>query len=452
MKIIVVGDGKVGLTLTEQLSKEEHDIVVIDKNPTVLQNSQETFDVMVVPGNGASRQVLLEAGAQDADLVIAATSADEINLLCCLTAKKLGCTHTIARVRNPEYAGQLVFLKDELGLSMVINPEATAAREMFQILQFPSFLNRDRFAKGRVEIVELKVEKGCTIIGKYLHELHENAKVKVLVCAVERGEQVYIPSGNFKIEEGDKIHVTAETRDLTKLIHYLGIPLPKMRDVVIVGGSRLGYYLANMLIQSGVKVKIIEIDYERCLQLSELLPRALIINGDGCQQKLLNEEVYGKADAVISLLNIDEVNLVISMDAKKLGVPKVIAKIDRIEYMNVFKSFTEESFISPKNLICNDVLRYVRAVGNSGEGSMLTLYRLIGNQVEAIEFLAGKDTHFLGVPFSKVPMRPNLLIASIRRDDRTIFPTGSDCIQLGDRVLIVTTESGRFYELNDIFL
>ncbi|MEI3036125.1 MAG: Trk system potassium transporter TrkA [Oscillospiraceae bacterium] len=452
MKIIVVGDGKVGLTLTEQLSKEEHDIVVIDKNPTVLQNSQETFDVMVVPGNGASRQVLLEAGAQDADLVIAATSADEINLLCCLTAKKLGCTHTIARVRNPEYAGQLVFLKDELGLSMVINPEATAAREMFQILQFPSFLNRDRFAKGRVEIVELKVEKGCTIIGKYLHELHENAKVKVLVCAVERGEQVYIPSGNFKIEEGDKIHVTAETRDLTKLIHYLGIPLPKMRDVVIVGGSRLGYYLANMLIQSGVKVKIIEIDYERCLQLSELLPKALIINGDGCQQKLLNEEVYGKADAVISLLNIDEVNLVISMYAKKLGVPKVIAKIDRIEYMNVFKSFTEESFISPKNLICNDVLRYVRAVGNSGEGSMLTLYRLIGNQVEAIEFLAGKDTHFLGVPFSKVPMRPNLLIASIRRDDRTIFPTGSDCIQLGDRVLIVTTESGRFYELNDIFL
>ena len=452
MKIIVVGDGKVGLTLTEQLSKEEHDIVVIDKNPTVLQNSQETFDVMVVPGNGASRQVLLEAGAQDADLVIAATSADEINLLCCLTAKKLGCTHTIARVRNPEYAGQLVFLKDELELSMVINPEATAAREMFQILQFPSFLNRDRFAKGRVEIVELKVEKGCTIIGKYLHELHENAKVKVLVCAVERGEQVYIPSGNFKIEEGDKIHVTAETRDLTKLIHYLGIPLPKMRDVVIVGGSRLGYYLANMLIQSGVKVKIIEIDYERCLQLSELLPKALIINGDGCQQKLLNEEVYGKADAVISLLNIDEVNLVISMYAKKLGVPKVIAKIDRIEYMNVFKSFTEESFISPKNLICNDVLRYVRAVGNSGEGSMLTLYRLIGNQVEAIEFLAGKDTHFLGVPFSKVPMRPNLLIASIRRDDRTIFPTGSDCIQLGDRVLIVTTESGRFYELNDIFL
>ncbi len=452
MKIIVVGDGKVGLTLTEQLSKEEHDIVVIDKNPTVLQNSQETFDVMVVPGNGASRQVLLEAGAQDADLVIAATSADEINLLCCLTAKKLGCTHTIARVRNPEYAGQLVFLKDELGLSMVINPEATAAREMFQILQFPSFLNRDRFAKGRVEIVELKVEKGCTIIGKYLHELHENAKVKVLVCAVERGEQVYIPSGNFKIEEGDKIHVTAETRDLTKLIHYLGIPLPKMRDVVIVGGSRLGYYLANMLIQSGVKVKIIEIDYERCLQLSELLPKALIINGDGCQQKLLNEEVYGKADAVISLLNIDEVNLVISMYAKKLGVPKVIAKIDRIEYMNVFKSFTEESFISPKNLICNDVLRYVRAVGNSGEGSMLTLYRLIGNQVEAIEFLAGKDTHFLGVPFSKVPMRPNLLIASIRRDDRTIFPPGSDCIQLGDRVLIVTTESGRFYELNDIFL
>ena len=408
MKIIVVGDGKVGLTLTEQLSKEEHDIVVIDKNPTVLQNSQETFDVMVVPGNGASRQVLLEAGAQDADLVIAATSADEINLLCCLTAKKLGCTHTIARVRNPEYAGQLVFLKDELGLSMVINPEATAAREMFQILQFPSFLNRDRFAKGRVEIVELKVEKGCTIIGKYLHELHENAKVKVLVCAVERGEQVYIPSGNFKIEEGDKIHVTAETRDLTKLIHYLGIPLPKMRDVVIVGGSRLGYYLANMLIQSGVKVKIIEIDYERCLQLSELLPRALIINGDGCQQKLLNEEVYGKADAVISLLNIDEVNLVISMYAKKLGVPKVIAKIDRIEYMNVFKSFTEESFISPKNLICNDVLRYVRAVGNSGEGSMLTLYRLIGDQVEAIEFLAGKDTHFLGVPFSKVPMRPRI--------------------------------------------
>lgn len=452
MNIIIVGDGKVGLTLTEQLSKEEHDIVIIDKNPTVLQNSQETFDVMVVPGNGASRQVLLEAGAEKADLVIAATSADEINLLCCLTAKKLGCTHTIARVRNPEYAGQLVFLKDELGLSMVINPEATAAREMFQILQFPSFLNRDRFAKGRVEIVELKVEKGCTIIGKHLYELHQNAKVKVLVCAVERGDQVYIPSGNFQIEEGDKIHVTAETQDLTKLIHYLGIPLPKMRDVVIVGGSRLGYYLAEMLLRSGVKVKIIEIDYDRCLQLSELLPKALVINGDGCQQKLLNEEIYGKADAVISLLNIDEVNLVISMYAKKLGVPKVIAKIDRIEYMNVFKNFAEDSLISPKNLICNDVLRYVRAVSNSEEGSMLTLYRLVNNQVEAIEFLAGRETHYLDVPFSKVPMQPNLLIVSIRRDDRTIFPTGDDCIRLGDRVVVVTTENNRFYELNDIFL
>ncbi|PWM36552.1 MAG: Trk system potassium transporter TrkA [Clostridiales bacterium] len=451
MRIIIVGLGKVGLALTAMLSREGHDLVVVDCDPVVLQNTQETFDVIGADGNGAALGVLREAGAEFADLIIAVTGADEINLLSCVTAKKLGCAHTIARVRNPEYVKQLSLLKEELGLSMVINPEDSAAREISHILQFPSFIKRESFAKGRVEIVGLKIRQGCTIIGKPLSELYRESKVKVLVCAVEREDEVFIPDGNFVIRAGDKIHVTAETNNLAGLIKYLGIPMQKVRDVVLIGGSKIAFYLARRLIVAGISVKIIEKEYERCVKLSEQLPRALVINGDGCAQKLLDEEINRKADAVVALLNIDEANLVVSMYLSGLGVPIIVAKIDRTEYMDVYKNFGLESIISPKGIICNDVLQYVRALCNSAESSVITLYRLVNDQVEALEFRAAKDTRYLGVPLAKAPIRKGVLIACLKRGSTIIFPSGDDSIQLGDTVIAVTSGERTIGELNDIY-
>ena len=273
MKIVIVGDGKVGFTLAQQLTKEGHDIVVIDSNKNVLQESLVTLDVMVVHGNGASLAVQKEAGVESCDLVICATSADEINLLCCIIARKLGHAHTIARVRNPEYADQLFFLKEELGFSMTINPERTAANEVFRLLQFPSFMKRDSFAKGKVEIVEIILKEGGTLDGKQLHDLYRIAKVRVLVCAVERDGQVYIPDGNFRLEKEDKIYVTAPTHDLAALIKHMGLETHRIKDVMIIGGSNISYYLASDLIESGVSVKIIENKHSRCLELAEKLPK-----------------------------------------------------------------------------------------------------------------------------------------------------------------------------------
>lgn len=452
MEIVIVGDGKVGSNLTEQLSREGHNITVVDRNSELLQALQETYDVMAVNGNGASMQVLKAANVESADLLIAATSGDEINLLSCFTAKKLGCAHTIARVRNPEYANQLVFLRDELGLNMTINPDAAAAHEIYRLLQYPSFLKRDTFAKGRVEIVEIKMERGCSIIGKKLSEIYKNIRVHVLVCAVERGDEVIIPSGDFQIREGDRIHVTAETQKLTTLLRVLNVPSQKIRDVVILGGSRIGFYLAVRLLHSGIGVKIIEQDYHRCQELSVLLPKALIIEGDACRKQLVEQETYGKADAVVSLMNMDEVNLVMSVFARQIGVPKTIAKIDRTEYMSVFENFAVESMVSPKDLVCNDVLRYVRDMCNSTSGSMLTLHRMVNNRVEALEFLATKTTRHLDEPLRSVSLKQNILVVSIIRGGHIIFPTGSDCIKAGDSVIVAMNSGRQITELNDIFL
>lgn len=451
MRIVIVGDGKVGFTLTEQLSKEGHDITVIDRNPELLRTLQASCDVMTVNGNGASVHILKEADIQYADLLIAATSSDEINLLTCFTAKKLGCSHTISRIRNPEYVRQLTFLKEELGLDMTINPEAAAAHEIYRLLQFPSFLQRDTFAKGRVEIVEIKMTKGCSIIGQKLSELYKTIKIKVLICAVERGNEVFIPSGDFQIQEGDKIHVTAESPKLASLLRALNIPTQKVKDVVLIGGSRIAYYLAQRLQYSGINVKIIENDYQRCQELTDLLPKALIINGDGSQKTLVEEEIQNKADVLISLLNIDEVNLVMAVFAKQLGVPISIAKIDRTEYRSVYETFGVESMINPKELICSDVLRYVRDMGNRTSGSMLTLHRMVNNQVEAMEFRAVKGTRHLGKPLKNVPFRKNILVVSIIREGRVIFPTGDDYIEAGDSVIIAANSGRPITELNHIY-
>ncbi|MBD5092898.1 MAG: Trk system potassium transporter TrkA [Subdoligranulum sp.] len=451
MNIIIVGDGKVGVALTEQLSQEGHDITVIDSNPKVLEQSMESYDVMVVQGNCASISVLKDAGVEAADLLIAATSRDEINLLTCIVARKLGAKHTIARVRNPEYNEQILLMREELGLSMTVNPEFAAAREIHHLLQFPSFLKRDSFARGRVEIVEIHVDETSKLMGIPLKRLEEIARVRVLVCVVERKGAVHIPDGNFTLQAGDNIYVTAESRDLAKLIKNLGIVKQKVRDVMIVGGSRVAYYLAQRCLAAGIGVKIIEHKHDRCIELAGLLPDAVIIEADGTRQDILSAEGMASTDAIITLTNIDEENIVIAMYASHLGVPKVITKVNRTEYVHTFKRMGIDTFISPKALCCTDIVRYVRAMQNTTGGSVITLHRMVEGKAEALEFRASESTRHLGETLLDIHLKPEILIAGITHGGRTVIPRGSDRFAAGDNIVVVTTSGRPISDLNDIF-
>lgn len=451
MKIVIVGDGKVGSALAEQLSKEDHDIVVIDSNKMVLQEAQQALDVNVVHGNGASLKIQQLANVGSSDLLIAATSADEINLLCCIVARKLGCRRTIARIRNPEYANQMHLLKDELGLNLMINPERATASEIFRLLQFPSFLKRDSFAKGRVEIVELVLQPGSPLAGIPLSGLYRAVKVKVLVCAVERGNEVFIPDGNFYLKAGDKLSVTASSGDLARLIRNLAIPQRKVRDVIIVGGSRIAFYLAEDLIATGVNVKLLEIDEQRCNQLADMLPKATIIHADGSDRHVLDTEGLSQTDAVVTLTDIDEENLIISMYANYLGTFKVITKINRTEFTEVLKDKGIDCVVSPKDLCCNDIVRYVRAMENRKGEAVLTLTRIVDDRVEALEFRASKQLPQLGKPLSQLSLKPGTLLACITRGNRIIIPTGSDTIEKEDTVIVVATADRLINDLSEIF-
>lgn len=452
MKIVIVGDGKVGSALTVQLSKEGHDVVVIDSNKMVLQEAQQFLDVSVVHGNGATLKIQKMANVNNSDLLIAATSADETNLLCCIMARKLGCKHTVARVRNPEYYNQLFALKDELGLNLMINPEYSTAHEIFRLLQFPSFLKRDSFAKGRVEIVEVELREGNPLVGASLYELPKLVKVKVLVCAVERNNQVFIPDGNFTLEQGDRLSFTASSSDLAKLIRNLGLTQKKVRDVMIIGGSRIAFYLAENLIRTGVSVKLIEIDENRCNELADMLPKATIIHADGSDKSVLDSEGLGDTDAVVTLTDIDEENLIISMYANFLGTYKVITKINRTEFSEVLSGKGIDCVVSLKDLCCNDIVRYVRAMGNSNADSVITLHRIVGDRVEALEFRADKQLPQLGKKLSQIHLKPNILIACLTRRGRIIIPQGSDTIEKDDTVIVVAASDRVINNLSDIFL
>lgn len=451
MNIIIVGDGKVGAALTEQLSQEGHDVTVIDSDPKVLEQSMESYDVMVVHGNGASVSVLKDAGVEGADLLIAATSRDETNLLTCIVARKLGAKHTIARVRNPEYNEQMFLMREELGLSMTVNPEYAAAREIHRLLQFPSFLKRDSFARGRVEIVEIHVDDTSKLAGIPLKRLYEIARVRVLVCVVERKGVVHIPDGNFTLQAGDNIYVTAEVRDLAKLIKNLGLVKQKVRDVMIVGGSRVAYYLAQRCLGAGIGVKIIEQNHDRCIELAGLLPEAVIIEADGTRQEILSAEGMAATDAIITLTNIDEENIVIAMYAGHLGVPKVITKVNRTEYVHTFKRMGIDTFISPKALCCTDIVRYVRAMQNATGGSVITLHRMVEGKAEALEFRASESTRHLGETLLDIHLKPEILIACITHGGHTVIPRGSDSFAAGDNIVVVTTSGRPISDLNDIF-
>ena len=451
MKIVIVGGGKVGRTLADQLAREKHDIVLIDSDREVVTQLSAQLDIMVMYGNGASMRTLQSAEVGTSDLMIAVTPMDELNFMCCVIARKLGCPNTIARIRDPEYHEQLYFLRDELGLSMTVNPEWTAAIEISRLLQIPGFLKRDSFAKGRVEIVEIVLQPDTILCGLRLQDIHKKLKARVLVCAVERGAKVVIPDGSFTLEAGDKIYVTAATGELGELLRGLGMRSRKAKDVLIIGGSRISLALAAMLTHSGTRVKIIERSAERANKLAELLPEAVIIHADGTNQDVLNTENVSQMDSVITLTNYDEENLIVSMYAKYLGVPQVITKINRTEYTEVFRDKGIDCVISPKFLCAQNIVRYVRSMQNTSGSSVITMCHLVNNQVEALEFLATDATKHLGKTLSEIHLKPNILIACINRMGRVIIPGGSDTIEKDDTVIIVTASGRVILDLNDIF-
>lgn len=449
MRIVIVGDGKVGLALTQMLTEEEHDVTVVDSDRRALDRMQETCDAMAVQGHGASRSVLEEAGAGEADLLIAATSLDEVNMLSCLIANKMGCKHTIARVRSPVYAEDLTLLRKEMGLTFAINPEEACAREIFMLLQYPSFLAREQFAKGRVEIVRFHVAAGSPLVNIPLTKLYQASRVRVLVCAVERDEEVAIPHGNFVVREGDDLYVTADGENLAALIKNLGLISHKVTHVTIVGGSRVALYLALRLIRAGVSVKIIENNPERCLELADLLPDADIVEGDGTEQDILLSEGVANSDALVALTGIDEENIILSMYAKKIGVRTTITKCNRNQYSNMFRKMGMDSVVSPKLTSAEQIVRYVRAMENSSEGQMVTMHNIAGGKAEACEFNAEADAKVVGIPLSKLKLRQGVLVASLSRGKETVIPTGDSVIEPGDAVVVVTANM-RILDLDDI--
>ena len=451
MDIIIAGDGKVGSTLARQLSAEGHDVTLIDSDLHVLNTSVERYDLMGVHGNCASKSVLLRAGVMEAELLIAATSADEINLLCCTTAHGLNPKlHTIARIRNPEYTDQIHEMRNIFALSLTVNPEKQAAQEIERLLKYPGFLRRDIFAKARAEIVELRIDSKSKLRDVSLMEMNSIVKCKVLVCAVLRDGKAVAPKGNFVLREGDRIFVTAPTNNLATLLKNLGIVTRRVRNVILCGGGRVSYYLASLLEKDGMNVQIIEADRDRCAELATLLPDTTIIHGDGTDQDLLNSQGLSQCDALVTLTGVDELNMIMSLYGMTQNVPLVITKLSRMDNRSIVDSLSLGSVVCPKELCCNTIVRYVRAMQKQ-TGAALSLRTIADGQAEAIEFLVDKHTRNCGIPLKQLKLKPDVLVAMINRGAYTEIPNGDSFFRAGDSVVVVTSGQGTLHDLNDIF-
>ena len=450
MKIIIVGDGKVGFTLAEHLSQEEHDITVIDTNDDALKRASEALDVMCVKGNGASISALRESGVDTADVVIAATHSDEVNMICCLTAKRLGAGFTIARVRNVEYAMELSMIKKGLGLDLIINPENATAVEIARLLRFPSAANIDTFYRGRVELIGFRIQEDDFLVGQPLSDQSRLRELPMLICAAEQDGRVIIPDGSFVPKAGDRLYLIGQPSGLTDFFHLLGRYVPKIKNAFIIGGGRISHYLTTMLEHAGMKVKIVERNMERCRHLSEVLPRATVICGDGTDQELLESENVSHTDAFIALTDRDEDNLIISLYALQHGIKKVIAKSNRQNYASIAHSVGLDSVISPKLITANQILQVVRARKNSKGSVMNALYRIADGHAEAMEFAVNETTRHLGVPLKDLRLKKGILIAVLIHQNRIIIPEGSSSISQGDTVIIISRDRA-ILDINDIY-
>lgn len=452
MKIVIIGDGKVGYKLAKQLSEENYDIVLIDNNAKKLKEAINTLDIFCITGDGVSAEVQKSADVPHADLVIACASTDELNMLSCLIARRLGAKHTIARVRNPIYFNQIDILKEDLRLSMAVNPELTVASEISRVLIFPAVSKVETFVKGRVELVEFTLPQGNPIVGMTLAEVYRVYRIKILVCAVQRGKEITIPDGVFKLQEGDKLHIAASHQDIELFFKQMGNRRTKVRKVMICGGGRVGFYLAKQLCALGMQVKIIEIDREKCEFLAEELPDATIIHGDAADHDTLLEENIEEANAFIALTGMDEENILMGLFAKTQGVAKIVAKVNEDSRAQMVEGFGIDSIVSTKSATADAIIGYVRARQNSFRSANVeTMYRLVDGKIEALEFLIRQETEYVGVPLKDLKTKPNNLIACIGRKRKIIIPRGEDCIQVGDSVVVVTKDK-KIQDIRDILV
>ena len=438
MRIVVIGDGKVGNAIIRHVSREGHQVIVVDKNPNVVEDIVNRYDVMGICGNGASYQILKEADAGRAHVVIAVTASDETNMLACVLATKLGAKSTIARVRSYEYNDQVKNIMRDLEINMIINPEKETADDITKVVNFPEALRVDNFADGKVDLVELYIPENSPLVGETLISMHQKYQVKVLVCAVQRGEEVYIPNGTFEFKAKDKIHVTAKRANIKQFINKIGLVESKIKSILIIGGGTITSYLGKELLKNKYEVKIIEKNYNRCLELSELLPNATIIHGDGTSHEVLSEEGLSDSDIVISLTGEDEENIIISMYAYKQNVKKIIAKVNKESFVGLMESIGMATIVSPKDIIADRIVSYIRARNNSRGSNIVTLYKLVNNQVEALEFVAKQKSKVLNKQLKDIKLKDKVLIAGIIRNGESIIPNGADMIYPDDNVIVVT--------------
>lgn len=452
MEIVIIGDGKVGYKLAKHLSVEDYDVVLIDNNEKKLRFAMDRLDIACVTGDGVDAEIQREAGVPHADLVIACTSADELNMLSCLIARRLGARHTIARVRNPIYFKQIGLLKEDLHLSMAVNPELIVADEIFRMLMFPDASKVETFVKGRVELIEYPVHEDSRLIGMSLADMYNKYQIRVLVCAVERRGEVLIPDGDYVIQQGDCLHITAPHKEVELFFKLLGKHRQKIKKVIICGGGRVAYYLSRQLCSIGMQVKILEKNETRSEELCELLPKAVIINGDATDHDLLLEEGIEDADAFVALTGMDEENIITSLFAQTQGVGKIIVKINEDRRAHMVADLGIDSIVSAKTATADAILSYVRARKNSqGSANVETMYQLVDEKVEALEFIIKSETDYTGIPLKNLSLKSNNLIACIARKRQIIIPGGDDCMEVGDSVIVVTMEK-QIEDIEDILL
>lgn len=449
MKIIIAGAGKVGRSVAELLAQEGHDITIIDHDPDTIQNVSNDLDVICVEGSATNPETLREAGAAHADLLLAATEQDETNMICGISARKLGTSHVIARVRDPEYLHQTEFLREALGLSVIVNPEYECAKEISRTLRFPGAVRVDAFSKGSVEIVEHRIPAGGKLEGVALKELVQRFGAKVLVGVVERKGEGLIPNGNFVLKAGDRLSVTGDTRELRRFFAAIGEYKRPVRRVMVVGGGRVAVYLTRMLQESGLHVTVVERDRERCEALCDLIPEAHVVCGDATRSDVLQEDGIATTDAFVAVTGDDEDNIITALYAKNRGVDKVIVKVNRDYLSEIIENVGLSSVVSPKDIVAQQLARYVRAMSNSMGGSMETLYRLADGKVEAMEFKVSADSACVDIPLKDLKLKPNILISAIIRGSKSIIPDGSSRIQPGDHAVIVAP-AGRIGNMDAI--
>ncbi len=449
MKIVVIGNGKVGHTIIQHICSEGHDVIVIDNNSDVIEELVNQYDVMGICGNGASVEILESANIERADILIAVTSSDETNMLACVIGKKMGVRSTMARVRTYEYNSQIAKMMEALEISVIINPEKEAANEILKIINFPEALRVDTFKNGNVDLVELYVPQNSPLIDKTLAEISQKYQVKVLICAVQREDEVFIPSGSFVFKAGDIVHITATKKNVKLFLNKLGLISSKIKSIFIIGGGTVAAYLCEELSRNNYKVKLVEKDYEKCVALSETFPNVTVIHGDGSDQEMLTEEGFNETDAVICLTGLDEENIIISMYAYKQGIGKIVTKVNKASLVGLMETIRMASVISPKDITASGIISYIRAKNNSRGSNVITLYKLVNNKVEVIEFQAKETSKTLNIPLKELRIKKKVLIAAIIRGKEVIIPNGEDRILAGDNVIVVTTTQF-FNNLDDV--